>query len=265
MKSTVRPKLQQLHKLLKYHEILGVDSYPDSASIRLFRENVQSVLTGQPEVVGEKAMSASRQVIATPQPETPVTSSLAELCEEVRACRSCALCQQRRLPVCGFGGERVKLLLVGGWLALSSPPESTKVVFGVAEDTMVTKMLQAIHLTEAEAFITNVIKCGIDTRVQPQKVHIDTCISYLERQISQLSPTVICTMGSVATRALLKVKQPLSQLRGRFHEYSLDGHKKIPLMPTYHPSFLLSNPEMKKPTWGDLQLIDRALQASHPK
>ncbi|MDJ0624270.1 MAG: uracil-DNA glycosylase [Desulfocapsaceae bacterium] len=259
MKQQIHPKLKQLQNLLKYHELLGIDSYPASADISFFLEKAPSLLA-EKATIRSKIAESTPKVVDTPGTKM-VTGSMEEICVEVRECRSCALCKQRILPVCGAGGEQIKLMIVGGWLALSSSPESSSVIFGTAEDTMVFRMLQAIHLSANEAFITNVIKCGIDTKVQPQKVHIDTCISYLERQIARLSPAVICTMGTVATRALLKVKQPLSQLRGKFHDYHLDDQKKIPLMPTYHPSFLLSNPEMKKPTWEDLQLVEKALQS----
>lgn len=259
MKPQVPPKLEQLRTLLKYHQLLGIDNYPLSAEIRQFLDEAQ-VLPEEQTAVAIPPLSATQSISETSQSKA-ATASMGEICEEVRDCRSCSLCQHRILPVCGVGGEQVKLLIVGGWLSLSSAPESTNVLFGAAEDTMITRMLHAIHLTEDEAFITNVIKCGIDIKVQPQAMHIDTCISYLERQIAILSPTVICTMGTVATRALLKVKHPLSQLRGTFHDYRLDDQKTIPLMPTYHPTFLLNNPEMKKPTWDDLQLIEKTLRS----
>jgi uracil-DNA glycosylase len=73
-----------------------------------------------------------------------------------------------------------------------------------------------------------------------------------------IAPEVICTMGIIATRALLDLPQSLSQLRGRFHRYSVNG-REISVMPTYHPSYLLQAEEMKKETWNDLQLIEKKL------
>jgi DNA polymerase len=121
-------------------------------------------------------------------------------------------------------------------------------------------MLQAIHLSEDEAFVSNIIKCGIDHTVQPKAENIDACVSYLERQIAATSPEIICTMGIAATRTLLHIARPLSQLRGKFYQYHLDKHRSIPLLPTYHPTFLLKNPEMKRATWEDLQLIEKHLR-----
>lgn len=260
MKPQVPPKLEQLRTLLKYHQSLGIENYPLSDELRQLLDGALTMPEEGTDIVSPTAPAA--QSATETSPSTAVPASMGEICEEVRECRSCALCRQRILPVCGLGGaDQVKLLIVGGWLALSSSPESTNVLFGGEEDIMITRMLHAINLTEKEAFITNVIKCGIDTKVQPQAMHIDTCISYLERQIATLSPTVICTMGTVATRTLLKVRQPLSQLRGTFHDYRLNDQKTISLMPTYHPTFLLNSPEMKKPTWDDLQLIEKKLHS----
>jgi DNA polymerase len=73
---------------------------------------------------------------------------------------------------------------------------------------------------------------------------------FLERQIAAVAPDVICTLGAVATRALLKTGAPISRLRGRFHDY-----RGIRVMPTYHPAFLLRYPEKKRETWADIQMI----------
>ena len=72
-------------------------------------------------------------------------------------------------------------------------------------------------------------------------------------------PEVICTMGMIAARALLERRQPLSRLRGRFHDYDVAGKVKIPVLTTYHPTYLLQNPEMKQATWADLQLLAKRL------
>lgn len=85
------------------------------------------------------------------------------------------------------------------------------------------------------------------------------CSSYLQRQLSAASPEFICTMGMVATRTLLRQSQPLSKLRGRFHTYKAADGVEIPLLPTYHPGYLLQNPEMKTATWQDLQLLQKRL------
>lgn len=154
-------------------------------------------------------------------------------------------------------------MLIGHWLPV--PEHFTggidETVFGLQEDQMLARMLAAIHLTAEEVFVTNIIKCGVGPGIQPQAEHIDACSSYLQRQIKATAPELICTMGMVATRALLRLSQPLSRLRGRFHIYQGSDGREIPLLPTFHPNYLLQNPEMKKATWLDLQALEKRFSA----
>lgn len=124
---------------------------------------------------------------------------------------------------------------------------------------MLGRMLEAIHLDPADVFVTNILKCGLPASCQPAANHLHCCLSFLQRQIVAIAPVLLCSMGIIATRALLDMPQSLSQLRGRCHLYTaLDG-RQIPLIPTYHPSYLLQAIEMKAETWKDLQLIEQKL------
>jgi DNA polymerase len=120
-------------------------------------------------------------------------------------------------------------------------------------------MLLAINLSADDVFITNVIKCAVPGTCQPQATHVQSCVSFLRRQIVALHPEIICTMGTVAARAVLERSQPLSRLRGQFHEYEVEKGETIPVIATYHPSYLLQNPEMKQATWADLQLLAKRM------
>ena len=250
-------KILQLRSVLAYHKTVGIEEYRNNDDIDTFLGMRFEHVAEDP---GKGAKTFEREEADKQRADTlSLDDTIAELCEEISTCQGCELANKRILPVCGNGGKQVRLFVVGSWLTAEGSPESSGSVFGIAEDHMLGKMLKAINLSAADTFVTNVIKCGIASNVQPQALHIATCFSYLERQIAVTSPDIICTMGTVATRALLKVGQPLSQLRGTFHDYRLSENKTIPLMPTYHPSFLLKNSEMKRPTWSDLQRIEKAL------
>ncbi len=258
MNADVFQKLQQVRSVLAYHEKVGIETYRKS-------DDIDSFLGMGFESFVENREKADEPLnvkeVNLPKAEVSLSNdTIAELCEEISTCHSCELSKKRVLPVCGNGGKQVKLFIVGSWLTVDGALDSNGSIFGIAEEQMLEKMLKAINLSSADTFVANVIKCGIASTVQPQAVHIETCLSFLERQIAVTSPEIICTMGTVATRALLKVSQPLSQLRGTFHDYRLRENTIIPVMPTYHPSFLLKNPEMKRPTWSDLQRIEKALR-----
>jgi DNA polymerase len=121
-------------------------------------------------------------------------------------------------------------------------------------------MLTAMRLPPEKAFLTNIIKCAVPSSCRPTDEHIQTCLSFLLRQIMALAPEIICAMGIIATRALLKNTQPLSQLRGKFYPFAVSDERNIPVIPTYHPTFLCRNPELKRATWEDLQSIAKQLK-----
>lgn len=244
--------IEDIRALLAYHQVLGVDAYPQEAgSLRLvdatFEPSVRvEMVKSQPEILPKLAVSA--------------TETLADIGREIQKCRNCELHAKRVAPVAGRGNSKARLLIIGGWLNLPGEQStaSSGFLFGLEEDRMVARMLSAIHIDPQDAFVTNILKCAFPVSCQPVADHIQCCLAYLRRQIAVIAPEVICTMGIIATRALLDLPQSLSQLRGRFHRYSVNG-REIPVMPTYHPSYLLQAEEMKKETWNDLQLIEKKL------
>ncbi len=199
-----------------------------------------------------------------PRKNVPVLTkspvNFADIAAEVATCHACDLYKQRIYPVAGRGPEKIRLLIVGDWLSADGreglPPGH---LFGVLQDQMLSRMLAAIKLSATDVFITNVIKCAVPDSCQPQATHVQSCVSFLRRQIAALLPELICTMGTVAARAVLEKSQPLSRLRGQFHEYEVEKNKTIPVIATYHPTYLLQNPEMKQATWADLQLLAKRM------
>lgn len=264
MNSEKKNLLQHLRNLLRYHRSGGIEFYPATQETRSFLHSSISAVSKAPTGQGE---SFTPPKVEPPDgiAHVPHHGTLEEIATEVQNCQSCDLWHKRVRPVAGKGGRSVKLFVVGGYLGFEQEvagQRSGTEVFGAEEDVMLARMFKAIHLSSDEVFVSNIIKCGISAMVQPRAENIETCISYLHRQIAASSPQVICTMGMLATRALVEAKKPLSQLRGQFHHYRMGNKQSIPVMPTYHPSFLLKNPEMKRATWSDLQQIEKEL---HPK
>lgn len=233
---------------MAYHHCLGIDDYPREAGVvQLLARKVE--------------LPVKRERVVPERQETIVAAeTLEDIGIEIHDCCNCELHASRVVPVAGRGGRQARLLIVGGWLTAPDQPETPAgMVFGREEDLMVTRMLAAIHLAPSEVFVTNILKCGLPGPCQPVAANIQCCLGFLRRQITVIAPELICTMGTIATRALLDLPQSLSRLRGRFYPYTaLDG-REIPLMPTYHPSYLLQAEEMKKETWKDLQLIEKRL------
>jgi uracil-DNA glycosylase len=252
MKLRQRDFLQSVRSLLLYHCSIGVEDYPATGDVIRFLESQGSV---------KQSCKVSRERLDTGPAAGTTAGAGDQIAVEVRSCTRCNLHLQRLSPVPGEGGYHPRVLFVGGWL---SGEEGIRMpdgmVFGQEEDIMISRMLLAMKLPSEQAFITNIIKCAVPHACQPADENISACSSFLFRQIMDLSPEIICTMGSTPTRALLKNNQPLSRLRGKFYLFAVSGEKSIPLVPTYHPSFLLRNPELKRAAWEDLQDIAKYLK-----
>jgi DNA polymerase len=107
-----------------------------------------------------------------------------------------------------------------------------------------------------EVYICNVLKCHPPNNRDPQPEEVATCEAFLIRQIAAIRPQVIIGLGRFAVHSLLKTRTPISRLRGEWQEY-----QGIPLMPTYHPAYLLRNPESKRDVWEDMKEVLRLLSA----
>jgi DNA polymerase len=256
-----------LRSFMGYHQSCGIESYPADDTVK----KGLKALSRRPETgsrAGELSKpdraAVSRQGGSFPAVQMPKKQlSVADLGIEIGRCRNCSLHRERQVSTAGSGGggERpVKLMIVGDWLSVFRGSSATAGdLFGSAQDLMLSRMIEAITLSREEVFVTNVIKCSVPETRQPTSEHISSCSTYLHMQIEILSPRLICSMGIIASRLLTAQSRPLSQQRGRFFVYKTGSGLQIPVMPTYHPTFLLQNPEMKQATWADLQAIKQKL------
>ena len=265
--------IRDLKTILQYHQSSGINHYMVGEEVESFlavRPTPPADVQIEPSPVIERSKPPATQRVQQParqvkkqQPVVDTKKEMAAISGQVTVCENCTLSKKRVFPVPGRGGSKVRLMVVGDWLAMvegiQMPAAS---LFGIEQDRMLGKMVDAIKLPRSEAFVTNVIKCGIPESIQPKAEHVQACISYLHRQIALLRPEVILSMGMIATRSLLNRREPLSRLRGRLHHYTTSDDHKIPLIATYHPTFLLQNPEMKRATWVDLQMLAKQLGTS---
>lgn len=253
-----------LESLLRYHEEIGLGPVVLNDEVRNFLSTrppvpVQVLASSKEAVPKSSERMSSTESIPVSKSEQ-LSYTLGDIGKEVENCSACNLNERRMYSVAGRGEKPVRLMIIGDWLSMAGAGTVVKdQLFGVQQDQMLFRMLTAMKLSVDEVFITNVIKCGLPEKTQPQAAHVKACVGYLKRQILVLRPEYICTMGMVAARAVLERSLPLSRLRGKFHDYSLGPDEKIPVLTTYHPSYLLQNPEMKQATWADLQFLAKKM------
>jgi DNA polymerase len=176
------------------------------------------------------------------------------LAERIRECRYCSLCESRRNTVPGEGPADARLLVVGEGPGATEDDTGRPFVGRAGE--LLSEILDAIECPRARVFICNVVKCRPPGNRKPLPEEIAACVPYLHRQIELVRPAVLLAMGGTAAETLLNTRQALGALRGRVHEF-----RGIPLIVTYHPAALLRNPHWKKPTWDDVRIARRLLDA----
>ena len=175
------------------------------------------------------------------------TAAWEALREEVLGCTRCELHKTRTQGVFGSGTPHTGFMIVGEAPGYYEDQQGEAFVGKAGQ--LLTKILAAIGFGRDEVFITNILKSRPPKNADPTPHQVAACEPYLERQIEIIDPAVIVALGRHAARTLLGVDGSMASLRGRVFEY-----RGVPLVATYHPAALLRNPNLKRPTWEDVQL-----------
>jgi uracil-DNA glycosylase family 4 len=166
-----------------------------------------------------------------PPPRDP-RALLAALRDEIGDCKRCKLCQERTNIVFGVGNPHAKLMFVGEGPGADEGAQGEPFVGRAGQK--LNEMIQAIGLTREDVYIANVVKCRPPGNRDPEPDEVATCSPFLFRQIEIIRPKAIVALGSPATKTLLATKAGITSLRGRWGSF-----RGIPVMPTFHPAFLL--------------------------
>jgi DNA polymerase len=172
--------------------------------------------------------------------------------EELGDCHRCRLGATRTNLVYGAGSSAARLVFVGE--APGGDEDQQGIPFVGEAGQLLTKIIQAMGFGREEVYICNVLKCRPPHNRNPQPDEIAECQPFLLRQLRAIGPEIIVALGTFAAQTLLRTKEPISRLRGVFHDYH-----GIPLMPTFHPAYLLRNPAMKREVWEDMQKVMKRL------
>jgi DNA polymerase len=169
-------------------------------------------------------------------------------------CRRCGLAASRTELVYGVGNPNARLVLVGE--APGREEDAKGEPFVGEAGRLLDKILLAMGMQREEVYICNVLKCRPPNNRDPQPEEVATCEAFLIRQVAAIRPQVIVGLGRFAVHCLLKTRAPISRLRGEWQNY-----QGIPMMPTYHPAYLLRNPDGKRDVWEDMKEVLRRLRA----
>ena len=258
-----------------------------AASLRVYLEWQQDTgsmgIPRKPRVQGERATSPSTSPVAmaperataplhvpvpvpvpalvAPSPARPVpppARPLPLIAAEASSCTKCALSATRTNVVFSRGNPEAKLVFIGEAPGADEDEEGLPFVGRAGQ--LLDKMIGAMGLDPAkDVYICNIIKCRPPGNRKPEPVEVETCIPYLHEQLAAIDPKAIVALGNTAVAALLGTKLGITKVRGQWKLY----RGKVPVMPTYHPSYLLrpspQQTEAKKQAWEDLQSVMKEL------
>lgn len=173
---------------------------------------------------------------------------LKALREDIGDCQRCKLSKSRTNIVFGEGNPNAKLMFIGEGPGREEDIQARPFVGDAGK--VLTSLINKMGFSREDVYIANVVKCRPPNNRNPEDDEIASCMPFLEKQIRIIRPRVIFCLGKIAVQTLLGIKTPISRLRGNFYTYM-----DIPVMPTFHPAYLLRNPSDKWLTWEDAKKV----------
>jgi uracil-DNA glycosylase family 4 len=229
--------VKDIKGILEFYQALGFDALPISF------EAVK-------RIYGEKKIDS--RVVDSSATEGFIKSkeaSLKTLREEIGDCRRCKLAAGRKNIVFGEGNPGARLMFVGEGPGREEDLQARPFVGDAG--TLLIRLIEKMGFKREEVYIANIVKCRPPMNRDPERDEIESCRGFVERQIEIISPTVIISLGRISSQTLLgNATLKMTAVRGHFIDY-----RGIPLMPTFHPAYLLRNPKDKWLTWSDAQMV----------
>jgi DNA polymerase len=241
----VRDELLKLTRQVKEHaawlsrgNVVGVPPVPPSPKVAAPPSPSKAVATPSPKVAAPPSSSSVPTGAA----------GLKVIRDDLGDCTRCKLHPLRKNIVFGVGNPEAPLVFVGE--APGGDEDRQGEPFVGAAGQLLNKMIEAMGFQREDVYICNILKCRPPGNRNPEPDEIAQCEPFLRRQLAALRPRMMVCLGKFAAQCLLRSDAPISRLRGQFKEY-----EGIPLMPTFHPAFLLRTPSAKREVWDDLKKV----------
>lgn len=217
------------------------------------REQTKYVLLAQARSILTDLDNWGIDELCVPTIEGSAAETLDDIQTDLGNCQRCGLASTRKNIVFGAGHPRARVVFVGEGPGRDEDQQGYPFVGEAGK--LLDRILAAMGLCRDEVYICNVIKCRPPQNRNPNGDEISACEPFLRRQLAVIKPQIIVAMGRFAAQTLLQQQVAISKLRGTWYSY-----QDIPLMPTFHPAYLLRNPAGKREVWEDMKQVLRRLQ-----
>jgi uracil-DNA glycosylase len=174
--------------------------------------------------------------------------------KEAGGCTKCVLHRTRHQSVFSRGTGASGLMFIGE--APGEEEDRQGLPFVGAAGQLLDRMILAMHLDRNDVYVCNIVKCRPPQNRKPEPEEMAQCMPFLTEQLASIRPRVIVALGAVAVQGLLGTTEGITRIRGQWKVY----RGKIPVMPTFHPAYLLRQPQAKREVWKDLQEVLRQLE-----
>jgi uracil-DNA glycosylase len=239
---------EELRRQLEYHRDLGIKE--------IYRRGASPPATAAEPTTQSQTLVASPAPPVTLPPLAPAGETLLQILQDIGDCRRCRLHEGRNKIVFGVGDEKAPLVFVGEGPGADEDEQGIPFVGRAGQ--LLTQMIEntakkeGINIKRSDVYICNVVKCRPPGNRTPEPDEMEICGQFLYRQLLAMRPKAICALGGTAARALTGRKEGVTKMRGRWFQW-----KDIPVMVTYHPSFLLRpyNQDAKREAWEDLKKV----------
>lgn len=226
-------------------------SVPESIRARL-SEGKPSEQERAPKPQTPSIASHPTESISSQEFDPLSASNLDSLRFRLRTCERCQLCQHRSTVVFGQGNQKAGLVFIGE--GPGEEEDRTGLAFVGKAGKLLTQMIHSIGLNRDSVYICNIVKCRPPGNRNPEAEEISSCSPFLYKQLELLKPKLIVTLGNVATKTLIPDALGIMRMRG-----NMTSFQGIPLIPTFHPSYLLRNQKALADVWNDMRLIRQQL------
>ena len=232
----------QVRGHLEYQRALGVSVV----------ETVAAKAVPPSAIAVSPAVKPAAKAQKDPEAQNPAAAKaggLSAVRDDLGDCTRCKLCKGRKTIVFGEGDPEAVLVFVGEGPGQEEDQQGRPFV-GAAGQLLTDIIVKGMRLDREDVYICNIVKCRPPGNRNPEPDEIEACEPFLIKQLQAIRPKMIVALGNVAVKTLLRTKEGITKLRGTWRTY-----QGIPLMPTFHPAYLLRNPSDKKLVWEDIKKV----------
>ncbi|MBI4689904.1 MAG: uracil-DNA glycosylase [Nitrospirae bacterium] len=241
MQKSNKAILKDIKAVLEFYQALGFERLP----LKTIQDTGYKIQDTKSCTMNHASCIVHR---ASPLNSGQKETALKELRDEIGDCQRCKLSKGRKNLVFGEGSVDAEIMFIG-----EGPGEEEDIQgrpFVGKAGQLLTSLITKMGFKREDVYIGNIVKCRPSFNRDPEDDEINACLPFIEKQVEIISPKVIVSLGRISTQTLIGMKTPISKIRGHFHTFN-----DIPLMPTFHPAYLLRNPKDKWLVWEDAQKV----------